>query len=382
MTPVVVAWVLQLAWEITRCALGVDGLKGQPYWLSYAVTLATTIVLAVGFGGIARRTVGRRRAGAIVACAAHVVMVGAFVTRELLLEAQSEHAWGFVRALRNGGWTVVEVAAIIGLALVAGRRARWLAPPAIGLVFFALPPSTIYVTQLPWLALVWRTLAVAIFIVLADDARCAISPREPKPVAAVRAAVLSERLCWFFVVLNIASFVTPNRHAFGPALAVAISNVVGDTIIIIATWRLASAQMPRLPRWPLYASAACALWALLRTGRSWLSMIFLDWGHLGSVPLHTAHWAYSVPAFLASVLGMLSYAVYAGHTHRRAILVVAAAGAAFTVAHIALRIVGVDILISEPTLLATNVAAAFVFRMLRTAFQAEVQPEMPPARLL
>lgn len=382
MTPVVVAWVLQLAWEITRCALGADGLAGPPYSLSTAVTLATTIVLALGFAGITRRMTGIRRAGALVACGAQLVMVGAFATREILLQAHSSYAFGFARALRNGGWTALDVVAIIGLAIAAGRRGRWLAPPAIGLVVFALPPSTIYVTQLPWLSLVCRALAVAICIVLVDDARRAMSAREPKPAAAVRGVVLAERVCWFFAAINVASLATGGAFTIGPSITVAIANVVGETVFIIGAWWIASAGIARLPRWPLYAVATCSLVYVARTARNWLLTLFLHWGQLGSVPLHPAHWAYGIPALLSMMFGLIAYGVYARRTGRSAVLVAVAAAAACIVGQHALWIVGAGHQPAELALLGANLASAVLFRMLRPAFQAEIPPEMPAARLV
>lgn len=383
MTPVVVAWCVQVAWEIVRCVLGSSGSSsGVDFAISTAVTLATTTVLAVGFAGIARRTTGVRRGGALVACGAYVAMIGVFVAREILLQAHSPHAMGFARMLRDGGWSLLEAVAILGLAIAAGRRGKWLALPAIGLVFLALPPSAVYISATLGFAVMCRILATGICIALVTDAQRAMTPRDPKPAAAARGALVAERVCWFFAAINVASLVAGGAFTIGPALAVAIANIVGGAVSIVAIWWIASAGIARLPRAPLYASAVLALCWLMRTTRNWLLTIFVDWGHLDKVPLHRPHWAYSIPSALSALLGVIAYFVYARRSQRPAVLVPVVIAGVTSIGHLALWIAGAGHQVSEAALLATNIASAVMFRALRPVFQAEVPPQMPAARVV
>ncbi len=375
MTPVVVAWVLQLAWEIVRSSLGSAAFTPRPIVLSFAVTLATTLVAAAGFAQGARRLSGRRRVGAVIACIAQLAMGAALIAREVLVQ---DHDFAVARVLRNGGWTGLEIVAIVGLAIAAGRRGWWVAPPAIGLVIFAVPPSTVWIAPLPPVSLVVRGIVIVLCGLLVDETRRKLAARDPDLRRGERGIVLDERLSWFFVAIEIASLATRNIATIVPSLTLAVVNIAGDIVFIVAIGMIVGARLPRLPRWPLYAAATCTAATLVRSTRVWLLTLTTHWGHLDAVPLKPVHWSYSVPGMLSSAFALAAYGAFAWSTRRRPTLIAVAASGVCLVAWSSLAIVGAAHLSRAAVLVVTNVTAALLYRSLRPAFRDDT----PTARAL
>lgn len=375
MTPVVVAWCVQLAWEIVRSSLGSDAFTTRPIVLSFAVTLATTLVAAAGFAMGARQLTGRRRVGAIVATVAQLALAGLLIAREVL---GLQHSWGLARVLRNEGWTAGEIVTLVGLAIAASRRGKWIAAPAIALVILALPPSTVLVAPLPLAAFVMRAIVIALCVLLIADVERSSAAGDPQPARAERGVVVNERLSWFFAALEVGSLVTTSHLSMGPALGFAIANIAGGFVFVPAVWSIASARVPRLPRWPLYAAATCSLISLVRTVRVWTMTLVLHWGALDTVNLKPVHWAYGVPAMLSSAFVLAAFGAFAWSSHRRTTLILLRANVLSLVGWFVAAFVGADHWVLAAVLVMTNVSSALLYRSLRSAFASDV----PAARVV
>jgi hypothetical protein len=92
--------LIQVAWHVVHVVLeqsGIDTRGARVFTMSFAVTVATDLVIAAAAVNLAPRVVGARRVGARIASVAYFVMVASVVVREVVLlragDNSAAHAW-------------------------------------------------------------------------------------------------------------------------------------------------------------------------------------------------------------------------------------------------------------------------------------------------
>src|SRR4051812_45978367 len=91
---VVVAFVFQLGWLVTRIVLehnGIAATNGRVMALSVASLAASYVMLAAASAGLARRLTGARRLGAWLATLGSLSLIAALALYEVLLHSSVDH---------------------------------------------------------------------------------------------------------------------------------------------------------------------------------------------------------------------------------------------------------------------------------------------------
>ena len=354
MLGVIVALVVQGAWELTHRVLIENGLGHDRYVSSYAlaIDIATYSALAIAAFDAARRLVLARKLGVQIAAWASLAMVAILVAGIPIgyLVPGDSSVHDTLTALMNDAWLALEIISIAGFAIASGRRGAWLGAIAIGFALLRRHPEGFVGLGLHvgFTALVLGE-RVLIAVMAVEIGRSA-SPPEPDPDRAVRALRWLELVAWLDAAFGV---VDVGLHAADIAqivrsLASLSLDIVTIVVVVASVWSLVRAAIPRMPRWPFVFAMVCSIAAQARTSSAWFGMLVRWWGRLDEVPLKPAHWIVTVPPEVAVLASLASLVVFARRIGARELSLASAiafvASAATFIAQVAIGVVDIPYL--------------------------------------
>lgn len=384
MVAIALALGIQVVWDIVRAVLEHSGLAvHESYLFALAIALAAAVelVIAASAANLARRLAGRRRLGMVVAAIAYLAMAATTLAYRVLVHgAMSNPAalhWIFV--IRDHGWGALEVVGIAGFAVAAGGRAVWLAPLAAG---GALMSEQMTVFGGAWreaeviACVIIKLVLLAVIVAVAEGHATAGEPDRERALRGLRRAELA---AW--IAAGLAGFwAAPALLLSSVRLSCALGFVIiaSAGLLASAAWSTAQAMIPGLPRWPWYATATCALWALARTLGSWSVALVWEWGNFDSLHLHIVGWWVHVPQTVAWLSVVAALVVLGRRRGSRALTLTGAIGGLAIAVMFAADITNPEhARMFAACSLCTSLALVQVFRVAR----AEVASEIPRASL-
>ncbi|MFT3694080.1 MAG: hypothetical protein QM831_13130 [Kofleriaceae bacterium] len=305
-----VALATEMVWGIARYA-GEAWFGTSPYLagMHFGVWFACNLVAAGAMLDLASRLSGGRKVGALVAAGAFTVYAGCVIARTVVVIGSEPSEW--LPFMYDYGYRALDVFAILGLAIAAGRRAMWVAAPAIGLAVMGHPLAMVlHEDQLWFIAL--QALRVTLLLVMAQEAE-----RFATADTSYRRLGLGMRWfeigLWIAIAVSLASVMHAVRSPATQTIAViAISSgLLSRIVIAIGAWHVVRSRMREVPRWPFAIALVMDLWMAARIARNWTITLTTKWNAYDKVKLSTVPTWVHVPAMIGSVCVPLALVVLA-----------------------------------------------------------------------
>src|SRR3569623_1010567 len=375
----VVALVVQVGREVVRAIVECGGPPSEDAYVlsqSFGATLATQLVVAATALLLARRLEGRARSGVELAAVAFSAIAVCTVARDVRVHTSSHAGYAWVMWMHEYGWSALEVIAIAGLTLAAGRR-FWLAPPAAGLVILGGRPAFIADPRMRAIAIACVAVKVVRVLVIVATVDRPGAPDRPRALRGVRYAEYSG---WIGAVLALSyAFHGLTISSQYGAILVIGTGLVMNALWGAGAWSAAEARIGELPRWPLYVAVTFTLWAMFRTARVWIWTLLRLWDHFDQGMFTEVHWTVLLPGMIGTIAMYGALAVTARRARSSELFATVAlatvcSGIAFGVS-LALPHHGA---IAGACYIVANLVAARMCRMAR----ATLATELPTARAL
>lgn len=295
----VVALAAQVAWVLARCAgEAIFGRSGYLAGLEFGVWLASMIVAALAMLELASRLSSTRKVGVLLAAGAFTMCAGSVIGVEIGWRV----GWGdWMRWMYVYGWRALDIIAIAGLAVAGGKRAMWVAAPAIGLALIGLQSTPVDHSVQLWYAAMTGLRLGLLFILMQEAERFATQETSYRRL--VRGFRIFEVGLWMSIGLTLARLIPALEHPTGPVLAVVTNALLIVLRLVTASgaWLIVRSRMVEVPRWPFAVALVSLLWQTARAARSWTVTLTTKWDHFETVKLTHAPWWVYLPSTIGTL---------------------------------------------------------------------------------
>ena len=287
----VVALATQVVWVLARYAgEAMFGRSGYLVGLEFGVWLATMLVAALAMLDLASRLSGARKVGALIAAGSFMICAGTVIGVDIGWRA----GWGdWMRWMYLYGWRALDMITIAGLAIAGGKRAMWVAAPAIGLALIGHPSAPVDHSAPLWYATTTALRLVLLFVLIQEAERFATQETSYRRLA--RGFRSYEIGLWMSAGLHLCHLIPALDAPTGPVIAVVTNASLIALRLVSASgaWLIVRSRMAEVPRWPFAVALVTLLWQTARIARSWTVTLTTKWDRFESVKLtHSPWWVY------------------------------------------------------------------------------------------
>jgi hypothetical protein len=248
----IVALVVQVVWHVLHAVFAHSVATSHNNYvdaLGFSVIAATDLVIVAALVNLARRLKGERKVGAVIATSAYIAIAASTIVYEgfnyRLAQVPAIHWWIYM--MRDVGWYALDVLAIIGFVVAAGRRAAWLSPIAVGAAILGGRPAFQPLSMQP-AAVAFVAIKIGLLILFALEAERYATAPKPATDRAIRGLRWLELVTWFGVVLTVFEVAVMLPLSMSADLPLGIVSLILNVVLAVIAWSIGQARVANLSR--------------------------------------------------------------------------------------------------------------------------------------